>query len=93
MAGGVPQTQIELGYISSGHCCFSLRRKAGGGPGDIEAVVKDTSRCATPVGVPGGCVVRVLGFVGPESGPDRGIRLPKSKTLSRAGRIGRDALW
>lgn len=39
--GGAAQTTIDLGYISSGHCCFSLRRKDGGG---MEAVVKDTSR-------------------------------------------------
>ncbi|CAB1118146.1 unnamed protein product [Ectocarpus sp. CCAP 1310/34] len=44
--GGAAQTTIDLGYISSGHCCFSLRRKDGGG---IEAVVKDTSSNGTYV--------------------------------------------
>ncbi|CAM9982363.1 unnamed protein product, partial [Pylaiella littoralis] len=54
-AGGQhPQTTIELSYISSGHCCFSLR-KSEGGPGatvpdgEIEAVVKDTSSNGTYV--------------------------------------------
>ncbi|CBN75812.1 conserved unknown protein [Ectocarpus siliculosus] len=44
--GGATQTTIDLGYISSGHCCLSLRRKDGGG---IEAVVKDTSSNGTYV--------------------------------------------
>lgn len=40
--GGQPQTMIDLGYISSGHCCVYLAEEKKGGA--IDAMIMDMSR-------------------------------------------------